>query len=279
MDDPNCFVTCFRFGSVVFLNVPPNDVEQIVQVVKKYAIEPVLNGFERREIFGVLLDIEDLNSNSSSSNTDMILNDADDAVEIPPPPPPPPPPLPPVVVTGDYCIVPELDMNAVVVISNIMGQTVALDSYNDTVDDLLAQFAKINTNVTRTGNLTGTDKHVLFKTVAQNNSIFIDMISKIRIKDRSDTAWNLTKYERVHYGLKSEFEIDERFDMIEFKLSLIQDNAKFFLEVLQSQKSNNLEWIIVFLITVECFLMCVEMSGFSESLVQHVIQLSEIFPT
>jgi uncharacterized Rmd1/YagE family protein len=170
-------------------------------------------------------------------------------------------------------------MNAVVVISNIMGQTVALDSYNDTVDDLLAQFARINSNVTRTGNLTGTDKHVLFKTVAQNNGIFIDMISKIRIKDRSDTAWNLTKYESVHYGLKSEFEIDERFDMIEFKLSLIQDNAKFFLEVLQSQKSNNLEWIIVFLIMVECILMCVEMSGMSEATVKAISQLFSFSPS
>ena len=108
-------------------------------------------------------------------------------------------------VTGDYCMVPELDMNGVAVIGTIMGQTVTLDSYSDTVEELLTNFARINSTVTQTGSFTTGDKSFLFKTVAQNNSIFIDMISKVRIKDRSDTAWNLTKYETIHYGLKEEF--------------------------------------------------------------------------
>lgn len=56
-------------------------------------------------------------------------------------------------------------------------------------------------------------------------------------------------------------ELDDRFENIEFKLNLIQNNAKFFLEVLHHQKSNNLEWIIVALILAECVLMCIEMSG------------------
>jgi len=53
---------------------------------------------------------------------------------------------------------------------------------------------------------------------------------------------------------------------IEFKLNLIQDNAKFFLEVLQSQKSNTLEWVIIVLISFECVLMIMEMSGWGKEL-------------
>jgi uncharacterized Rmd1/YagE family protein len=53
----------------------------------------------------------------------------------------------------------------------------------------------------------------------------------------------------------------KRFEHIEFKLNLIQQNAKFFLEVLAHQKSNSLEWIIIVLIMVECALTCMEMSG------------------
>ena len=48
---------------------------------------------------------------------------------------------------------------------------------------------------------------------------------------------------------------------IEFKLDLIQQNAKFFLEVLHAQKSNTLEWVIIVLISFECVLMCLDMSG------------------
>lgn len=238
--DPPRYVAVFRFGSVVCLNVSPREISQLVREIKNYAKDPVPAGLERKESFGVLV------------KPDMLEYDEESGAFKP-------------IVTGDYCVVPELTLNGVAVISNILGQTVALDTYNDTVENLLANFASINSTVAKTGKFTSTDKGFLFKTVAQNNSIFIDMISKIRIKDRSETAWSITKYETIHYGLKAEFELDERFDQIEFKLSLIQEQAKFFLDVLQSQKSNSLEWIIVILISVECVLSCVDMSGNGEA--------------
>jgi hypothetical protein len=66
-------------------------------------------------------------------------------------------------------------------------------------------------------------------------------------------------------------ELNDRFENIEFKLDLIQKNAKFFLEVLHHQKANNLEWIIVILILAECILMCVEMSGNGEALFRSIL--------
>ena len=264
-DDDLRYVAIYRFGSMVFFNVDQSDMDRMVHSVKQYATEPAVVGSERLEKFDVFVVPEffnttgpavgDLNEQSSSSTGSGELPEA---------------------ITGDYCIVPELDMNGVAVIGNIMAQTVALDSYNDRVDELLTKFASINSTVTKTGSFSAADKTFLFKTVAQNNGIFIDMISKIRIKDRSDTAWNLTKYETIHYGLKEEFEIDDRFEHIEFKLNLIQQNAKFFLQVLQHQKSNNLEWIIVVLILAECILMCVEMSGLGEPLFQRLAVASNL---
>lgn len=174
------YVAVFRFGSIVYFNLTAAEAATITDDIKKFASEPVLKGAERRENFGVLV-TRDLDTSA------MLVEQAFEPV------------------TGDYCMVPELDMNGVAVISTIMAQTVALDSYSDTVEALLTNFAKINSTVTKTGNFTSTDKNFLFKTVAQNNSIFIDMISKVRIKDRSDTAWNMTKYETIHYGLKEEF--------------------------------------------------------------------------
>lgn len=48
---------------------------------------------------------------------------------------------------------------------------------------------------------------------------------------------------------------------MEFKLNLIQNNAKFFIEILHNQKANNAEWIIIGLIALESVLMVVDMSG------------------
>ena len=132
---------------------------------------------------------------------------------------------------------------------------------------MLATFDQINSIVTKTGNFTAMQKETLFKVVAQNNSLFIDMLAKLGIKDRSDTAsWNNPQYEKIHMGMKHEFEIENRFEDIEFKLNLIQQNAKFFLEILHNQKTDTLEWIIIVLIAFECILMILEMSGLGEGL-------------
>lgn len=105
------YVAVFRFGSVVFLNVSPPEIAQLVRDIKKHSKEPVPTGFERKESFGILVRPEMLEETTEEESSG---------------------PAAP-TVTGDYCIVPELDMNGVAVISNIMGQTVALDTYNDTV--------------------------------------------------------------------------------------------------------------------------------------------------
>jgi hypothetical protein len=104
----------------------------------------------------------------------------------------------------------------------------------------------------------------LFKTIAWKHILITDVLTKLRLLDRSDTAWNNGRYGAVWYGMRSEFDFDERFEALEFKLKLIEQNAKFFVEVLQSQKSSTLEWIIVVLIFVECIIMTADMTGMGE---------------
>ena len=256
------FVAVFGFGSVVFFNVSPKEIAVLVEEIKGISTGRLLPGSERRDRFCVHVQpphitygfgedrFKDDENNENENNNEE-------------------------VVTADYCIVPELNMKSVDVISNVMAQSVALDAYNDTVDELLADFETINHKVTIEGNLSTVDRDKLFRALAKNNSIFLKL-SKVGIKDRVDTAWNLSQYESVSEGMREEFDIDRRFEHIEFKLNLVQQNAKFFLEVLANQKSDSLEWIIIVLILLECVLMCIEMSGMGEPLFAY---LGEWLPT
>eukprot|EP00934_Nitzschia_sp_Nitz4_P003592 Nitzschia sp. Nitz4//scaffold133_size116822//95100//96173//NITZ4_003820-RA/size116822-processed-gene-0.39-mRNA-1//1//CDS//3329535435//3582//frame0 len=223
------FVAVFRYGPVVFFNVSPRETADLMWRIKQCSKDPSLAGNERKETYCVHVHPEP-----------MELEE---------------------VVTGEHCVVEELNLKSVDVISNILAQSVALDTYNDTVDELLAQFEAINNKVKGEGSLSAVDRDQMFKAVARNNSIFIEMISKVGLKDRSDTAWNLSQYELVHEDMRAEFEIDQRFEHIEFKLNLIEQNAKFFLEVLTHNKSNMQEWMIIVLIAFEAVLMCLDMSG------------------
>lgn len=55
-----------------------------------------------------------------------------------------------------------------------------------------------------------------------------------------------------------EFEISERFAAVDFKLQLVEQNTKFFLEVMHSQKSDSLEWAIIALLICEIILCLYE---------------------
>jgi len=59
--------------------------------------------------------------------------------------------------------------------------------------------------------------------------------------------------------LRHEFSIGDRFSKVEHKINHVQSNTKFFLEILNHQKSNKLEWIIIVLIAAEIVLSCVDL--------------------
>lgn len=126
------------------------------------------------------------------------------------------------IIQDDYATVPRLDMNYVTVISTIMSQTVALDSYNIIVNELLEVMERINSSIKKNGMISSDEKENLFKVIAQSNTLFNDILTKLRVKERSDTAWNHVEYDRVLEGMKEEFELDERFNHVTFKLNLIQ---------------------------------------------------------
>ena len=225
------YVAVYRFGSIIFFNVGPREKTKLLESVKRHALEPVATGFEQRDSFGVCV-MPDASPQRSPR------------------------------VTSEHAIVHKLNLSSVSVISEVMAQSVALDSYNDIVDELLENFAVVNSNIATTNQMDKSlDKKQLFSKIAENNRIFIDLISKLRIKGRSQIAWDKSEYEVIHSGMTTEFDIDDRFELIQFKLDLIQQNSKLFLEVIHHQKSASVEWVIVGLIGVECVLMCLDMSG------------------
>ncbi|RMX65037.1 hypothetical protein KXD40_006489 [Peronospora effusa] len=166
-------------------------------------------------------------------------------------------------------LVREIDHINVHVIAGVLSQTVALEFYERQCETILCEFEKLNTDVEKKGPrgaLFGRENEQtkrLFKIVASNNTLLIDLVSKLRVIDRKrpgDPAWSQTRYHNMWESLLEEFELNERFQNLNFKLELIQHNTKvggvflvvvFFLEVLDSHKGERLEWYIIILISVE----------------------------
>ncbi|OQR89338.1 hypothetical protein THRCLA_09787 [Thraustotheca clavata] len=171
----------------------------------------------------------------------------------------------------------EIDHVNIQVIAGVLAQTVALEHYERQVEAILAEFEKLNTLVEKKGPQTAlfglswsgiesTEKEQhrkLFQIVATNNTLLIDLVSKLRVIDRKrpgDAAWSHTRYHNMWETLLEEFELNERFNNLNFKLELIQHNTKFFLEVLSSYKGTRMEWYIIILIAAELAISAYELA-------------------
>lgn len=136
-------------------------------------------------------------------------------------------------------LVREIDHINVHVIAGVLSQTVALEFYERQCETILREFEKLNTDVEKNGPrgaLFGRENEQtkrLFKIVASNNTLLIDLVSKLRVIDRKrpgDPAWSQTRYHNMWESLLEEFELHERFQNLNFKLELIQHNTKVSLD-------------------------------------------------
>jgi uncharacterized Rmd1/YagE family protein len=136
----------------------------------------------------------------------------------------------------------EIDHINIHVIAGVLAQTVAMEYYERQIEAILSEFEKLNTAVEKQGPrgaLFGiglseqqTERQQnkrLFKIVATNNTLLIDLVSKLRVIDRKrpgDAAWSYTRYHTMWESLVEDFELNERFNNLNFKLELIQHNTK-----------------------------------------------------
>ncbi|CEF98343.1 Protein of unknown function DUF155 [Ostreococcus tauri] len=163
---------------------------------------------------------------------------------------------------NDHIVLKRMDINNISVISSVLAQTVALEHYEQKVDGMVEIFSKLNKSTELTGDLNISKKR-LFSLVAENNNTLTELITKLGLLGRSDTAWQYAQYNLVWEGLRQDFELEERFQDLDYKLNLIQTQVKFYLEILQNRKSDALEWIIIVLISLE---ICVSLYDMSDKI-------------
>eukprot|EP00943_MAST-04B_sp_MAST-4B-sp1_P007891 g7891.t1 len=150
------------------------------------------------------------------------------------------------------------DLSTIRVVAGILGQSVALDHHEREVDALLDMFNILNGNIESTGKMDMKDDD-LYRLVAKNNRILSDVIAKFNVMDQARPAgeaelWNIPDHYSLWDRLRDEFEIKARFTSMEYKLELIRENTKFFVDVLAHKQGTRLEVAIIVLIFLELLL-------------------------
>ncbi len=209
---PQEFLFVFSFGAIVFVNISQETQTAIKKSLSRFLAKPIKKNYEE--------------SYTLKKNTDKFE------------------------VVADGAELREVGIEEIDISARVLAQSVALDHIEDLTEEILGNIATMNARLEKSGRFLRDTKTIL-KLSAQNSNIIQFVISKLSLLDKPDVLWERENLEAFFSQLADLFELRSRFRNIEYKIGFARDNSEFALTVLESQRSNFLELVIVLLIIME----------------------------
>jgi uncharacterized Rmd1/YagE family protein len=148
----------------------------------------------------------------------------------------------------DSVVMSGMDLNSVRIISQIISQAVAMQHYEGEANRLLL---KLRAMLRPSDRLKGVStlghqrSNLIVNYVAESSTAMVDVLTELKLLDRSEIVWGQGEYEPLWQGLRREFDLSDRFDILQTKLDLLKDSHPFFLQVIHQLQSHRMEIIIM----------------------------------
>jgi len=151
----------------------------------------------------------------------------------------------------------KLDKEKVQIISFVLGQSVALEKYEAEIEKRTSEMERI-IKVLKTGIWRGLKEKNLLAEIGEILAIKQRTISHLSLFDKPETTWERVEIERLYNKLSFEFELADRFDILNEKIKFLSDHHKILLDFFSTQRSYFLELIIMILILIEILIFLFE---------------------
>ncbi len=150
------------------------------------------------------------------------------------------------------------DFPALQLIADVLAKSVMLDEHERRLRDSFDRVEPIAENL-RLGQQGIRRAKELTRHIGETLSIQHRMVGRAGVGEKPDLLWDHPDLERLFHRLEEEYDIQDRGQALENKLSLISDTAETMLDLLQTQRTLRVEWYIVILIVVEIVLTVYEL--------------------
>lgn len=143
-----------------------------------------------------------------------------------------------------------LDLEKIKIISYVSAQSVALDRYENEIDERLDELGKIVENLKSSGR-TRTTQSNLLKQVGNVLSVKQNAVSSLSLFDKPNETWEREEIEKLYDRLRDQYELRDRFDILNEKIDFLSENNTTLLNFITAQKAHFLEWVVIILIVIE----------------------------
>lgn len=216
-------VLVFSFGSIVFINIPSQNISNFLNYIKTFKPEIDLNEWDRY-----------------SDDYELRIKENE-----------------PIVLTDEYVTVPLLEPFHLELISTVIAKSVALEKTEDQLGKILDKLEIIIDRLEKG------DFSIGNKQLARTSSSIIrheyNTIAYIMILDRPDITWESSVASEFYDNMSEFFELNDRFEILKNKTDILNNIMSGFSSISYSIRGLFLEWVIIILIVLEVILMIIDL--------------------
>jgi len=160
-------------------------------------------------------------------------------------------------VAFDRVVLAEVTPAAVELIALLVAQSVAIDYYEEDLQEILANLGQKTEWMAKKGRIPGSRAEMI-RVVAGALNTKNQFVAALAVLDKPLVTWENAALDRLHHDLRDMLEIADRHRALEHKLRTVQDTLELFLDMQQARHGHVLETIVVLLILFEIVMAFVQ---------------------
>lgn len=154
------------------------------------------------------------------------------------------------IPVGGPILVRELSLERLLIVADALAKSVVLGRSEREVTnvfDIIEPFARELASVGRTSK----NRTDMMKLIGEALLVQQRVSGRVAVGEKPDVLWDRPDLERLYARLEDEYELSERVETLNRKLSVIAETATTLADIIDTKRSLRLEVIVVILIFVE----------------------------
>lgn len=209
----------YRFGTVVFFNIP---TEEHLGILSQIGINPI-------------------NRNRITEDDDIARDDFQLKVE----------PGAAIKVEFNAVTIPELSINRLEIIAQVLGQSNAMELIEWEVQDFIAESERMTKVFKQPAWFVSGERLKLLEFLGEGLSTRHKIVTQLSLLNLPDKTWESEELYALYMGLYKMFDFEQRVTSVDKKLEISSDVTEYLLEIHHNTRSEILEIIVVILILFE----------------------------
>ncbi len=151
----------------------------------------------------------------------------------------------------------KFSLEAIEVLALVLSMSVSLEYFEDQIEKILER-VNFHQEFLKTHRVKF-NSYQMLKIWAQVLEIKKNILNQLYIVDKPDIVWDSPVLEGLYERLVYLYDIEERFEALEYKIDFVNEVVSFVQERLSSRKDHFLERIIILLIAFEIVVYLIEL--------------------